>query len=65
MAPPEELAKTLPPELVNRLKLMSFPALKTGPGDSSRSHTADEYIYIEEIGKGIEGYIDLLKPVIV
>jgi len=44
--------------------LMRFPALKTGPGDSSRSHTADEYIYIEEIGKGIEGYIDLLKPVI-
>ena len=44
--------------------LMRFPALKTGPGDSSRSHTADEYIYIEEIGQGIEGYIDLLKTVI-
>ncbi|HXB08587.1 MAG TPA: M20 family metallo-hydrolase [Puia sp.] len=44
--------------------LMSFPALKTGPGDSARSHTADEYIYIAEIGKGIGGYIDLLKPVI-
>ena len=43
---------------------MRFPALKTGPGDSSRSHTADEYIYIEEIGQGIEGYIELLKPVV-
>jgi acetylornithine deacetylase len=44
--------------------LMPFPALKTGPGDSARSHTADEYIYIEEIGQGIRGYIEMLKPVI-
>ena len=29
--------------------LMPFPALKIGPGDSARSHTADEYIYIDEI----------------
>ena len=45
--------------------LMPFPALKTGPGDSARSHTADEYIYMEEIGQGIEAYIDLLKPVLI
>jgi len=44
--------------------LMPFPALKIGPGDSARSHTADEYIYIEEIKKGIELYIQLLKQVI-
>ncbi len=44
--------------------LMPFPALKTGPGDSARSHTADEYIFVEEIAGGIEGYIELLKPVI-
>ena len=44
--------------------LMPFPALKTGPGDSARSHTADEFIFIEEIGQGIQGYIDLLKPVL-
>lgn len=44
--------------------LMPFPALKTGPGDSARSHTADEYICLEEIAAGIKGYIDLLKPVI-
>jgi acetylornithine deacetylase len=31
--------------------LMPFPALKTGPGDSARSHTADEYIYLAEIGQ--------------
>jgi len=44
--------------------LMPFPALKTGPGDSARSHTADEYIYIAEIGRGIGNYIELLKPVL-
>ena len=44
--------------------LMPFPALKTGPGDSARSHTADEYIYLEEIAAGIKGYIDLLRPVL-
>jgi acetylornithine deacetylase len=40
--------------------LMPFPALKMGPGDSARSHTADEYIYIDEIKDGIVTYIQLL-----
>lgn len=40
--------------------LMPFPALKMGPGDSARSHTADEYIYIDEIKEGISTYIHLL-----
>jgi len=44
--------------------LMPFPALKTGPGDSARSHTADEFIRLEEIGEGIEGYIGLLEEVL-
>lgn len=44
--------------------LMPFPALKMGPGDSARSHTADEYIYIDEIKQGIELYITLLEKVI-
>lgn len=44
--------------------LMPFPALKMGPGDSARSHTADEYIYIEEIKAGIELYINLLNEFI-
>ena len=44
--------------------LMPFPALKIGPGDSARSHTADEYIYIEEIKEGIELYIQLLNQVL-
>jgi acetylornithine deacetylase len=44
--------------------LMPFPALKTGPGDSARSHTADEYIYLKEIEEGIVSYIQLLEAVL-
>jgi acetylornithine deacetylase len=44
--------------------LMSFPALKIGPGDSARSHTADEYIYIDEIKEGIDLYIQLLNQLV-
>ncbi len=44
--------------------LMPFPALKMGPGDSARSHTADEFIYIDEIKEGIELYINLLNEFI-
>ena len=44
--------------------LMHFPALKIGPGDSARSHTADEYIYIDEIKAGIELYIQLLNQLL-
>lgn len=44
--------------------LVPFPALKMGPGDSARSHTADEYIYVEEIRKGIALYIQLLKEIV-
>jgi len=44
--------------------LMPFPALKIGPGDSARSHTADEYIFIDEVRNGIQLYIQLLESVI-
>ena len=44
--------------------LMPFPVLKTGPGDSARSHTADEYIFIREIEEGIVSYIQLLEAVL-
>lgn len=44
--------------------LMPFPSLKMGPGDSARSHTADEYIFINEIHEGIALYINLLNQVI-
>jgi len=44
--------------------LMNFPTLKMGPGDSARSHTADEYIYIDEIRQGIDMYIRLLDKLV-
>ncbi|MGZ5190322.1 MAG: M20 family metallo-hydrolase [Flavisolibacter sp.] len=44
--------------------LMPFPTLKIGPGDSARSHTADEYIFINEIKEGINLYIKLLDQVL-
>jgi acetylornithine deacetylase len=44
--------------------LMPFPALKMGPGESARSHTADEFIYLREIEEGIDLYISLLGKVI-
>lgn len=40
--------------------LMHFPSLKMGPGDSARSHTADEYITIPEIREAIGLYIRML-----
>ena len=44
--------------------LMPFPALKLGPGDSARSHIADEFIYLDEIKTGIELYIKLLQQIL-
>ncbi len=41
--------------------LMRFPSLKLGPGDSSRSHTADEFIKISEIDAAISLYTKLLR----
>ncbi|MDB5248767.1 MAG: acetylornithine deacetylase [Segetibacter sp.] len=44
--------------------LMPFPALKCGPGDSARSHTADEFIYLSEIKDAIDVYVKMLKGVL-
>ena len=41
--------------------LMRFPSFKLGPGESSRSHSADEYICISEIRDAIEKYLQLLR----
>ena len=43
--------------------LIDIPSLKMGPGDSARSHMADEYIYLSEIEEGIELYIKLLTGI--
>lgn len=47
------------PTLSNQA-VMPFPTLKIGPGDSSRSHTADEYILLSEIEEAVELYFALL-----
>lgn len=44
--------------------LMPFPTLKMGPGDSARSHTADEFIFLKEIEESIELYIKLLDKIL-
>ncbi len=44
---------------------LSCPSLKLGPGDSTRSHSADEFIYLSEIKEGIKIYVELLNNVIV
>ncbi len=41
--------------------VMPWTSVKMGPGDSARSHTADEYIYPEEIKNGINLYIEILE----
>ncbi|SEQ75588.1 M20/M25/M40 family metallo-hydrolase [Neolewinella agarilytica] len=41
--------------------LMPFPTLKLGPGDSARSHTADEFIFVEEIEAARKMYVALLR----
>jgi acetylornithine deacetylase len=41
--------------------LMSFPSFKLGPGDSARSHTADEFICLTELDAALEFYIQLLE----
>ncbi len=44
--------------------LIPVPSVKIGPGDSARSHSADEFIFVDEIGQGINTYITLLDEVI-
>jgi acetylornithine deacetylase len=36
-------------------------AVKMGPGESSRSHKKDEFVYVEEIRNGIQTYIDFIN----
>lgn len=42
------------------MSLMPFPSVKIGPGDSARSHRADEYILLSEIEEAIPQYINLI-----
>ncbi|WP_299289528.1 M20 family metallo-hydrolase [uncultured Mucilaginibacter sp.] len=44
--------------------LLDIPSIKLGPGDSGRSHMADEFIYVDEIKEGIELYIQMLDRLV-
>lgn len=41
--------------------LLPIPSIKVGPGDSARSHSADEFIYVHEVAAGVRFYIALLE----
>jgi acetylornithine deacetylase/succinyl-diaminopimelate desuccinylase-like protein len=43
--------------------LIPVPSVKIGPGDSARSHSADEFIFVDEINRGIDTYIQLIKSI--
>jgi acetylornithine deacetylase len=40
---------------------LDIPAIKMGVGESARSHSADEFVYLNEIEEGIKGYINFIK----
>jgi acetylornithine deacetylase len=44
--------------------LLDITSIKIGPGDSARSHMADEYVFVEEIREGIELYVEMLEKIV-
>jgi acetylornithine deacetylase len=48
------------PTLSNQALVGGIPTLKMGPGDTTRSHTANEYVLISEIRDGIEKFCTML-----
>lgn len=42
---------------------LSIPAVKMGPGDSNRSHKADEFVYRDEIAEGLKNYIEFISNI--
>ncbi len=52
------------PTTSDQVALTAIPSVKVGPGQSARSHSADEYIELAEIEEGIDMYIKLLEKVI-
>jgi acetylornithine deacetylase len=44
--------------------LLDISSIKVGPGNSARSHTADEFVYVDEIREGIELYISMLEKIV-
>ena len=57
-------SKTYGSPTLSDQSVLSCPSLKLGPGDSTRSHTADEFIYVKEIEEGVALYIQLLTKIL-
>lgn len=57
-------AKTYGSPTMSDQALLPIPSIKIGPGDSARSHSADEYIYITEIEEGVSFYIKILERIL-
>lgn len=49
------------PTTSDQALMKDFPTIKIGPGDSARSHSADEFIYLDEIKNGMMNYWELLN----
>jgi acetylornithine deacetylase len=49
------------PTLSDQALMNGFPTLKIGPGESARSHTADEFVYLSELEAGLNLYLRLLE----
>jgi acetylornithine deacetylase len=48
------------PTLSNQALAGGIPTLKMGPGETSRSHTANEYILVSEIREGMKLFVEML-----
>lgn len=51
------------PTLSDQCRL-TCQSVKLGPGDSLRSHSADEFIYVQEVKDGVQFYIDILSEIV-
>ncbi len=49
----------------DQVVLADVPSVKIGPGQSARSHGADEYVELGEVERGVEKYIELLYEIVV
>jgi acetylornithine deacetylase len=58
-------AKTYGSPTTSDQALIPVPSVKMGPGNSSRSHTANEFIWLSEINEGIDKYIAVLSELVV
>lgn len=58
-------AKTYGSPTTSDQALIPVPSVKMGPGNSSRSHTANEFIWLSEIQEGIDRYIAVLSELVV